>query len=334
MKKNIIKTLFNTFQDLHIVVIGDLMLDSYLYGTVARISPEAPVPVLEYNRKESKLGGSANVSLNLSALGINTTCIGLIGQDDVGSTFKNKMRKGKLSTRGIIVDKKLTTTEKTRVVANHQQLLRIDQEKIQNINATNCKYIIQKLKNLKNINGIILSDYAKGVLTSESFEKIISFAKKKSIFISLDPKPVNFSFYNDVDILTPNHHEASQASKMPCNTERELKKVGEFLFKNYRFKKLMITRGEKGMAVFDDSNKVHFIPTFSQSVFDVSGAGDTVIATFTASYLAGKSLVEAAMIANLAASVVISKFGTESITKEELYQAFESGISITSFSKN
>ena len=313
--------ILNSFSKLNIVVIGDLMIDHYLHGEVNRISPEAPVPIVKYIQQESKLGGCANVSLNLTNLGVNVTTIGLIGKDYSGDQFKKLMSRQKLSLKGIISANDIQTIEKTRIVANHQQLLRIDRENIQSITKENLNTLIKKLKNLKNIHGIILSDYAKGIMSLDSFQSITEFARKRKIFVSLDPKPSNFHFYNDIDIMTPNHHEASLASQMPCDTEKEIKKVGQYFFKNYRIKKLMITRGEKGLALFDDAKKVIFIPTFSKSVFDVSGAGDTVIATFTASYLAKASLSTSAMIANTAAGIVVSKFGTESIKKSELVKA-------------
>ncbi|UCE67907.1 MAG: D-glycero-beta-D-manno-heptose-7-phosphate kinase [Candidatus Zixiibacteriota bacterium] len=298
------------------------MLDRYLWGSVERISPEAPVPVVHIEKETSNLGGAANVAANVSALGAHPFLIGAIGDDQYAVELKKNLRGKRLSTSGLVIDSRRPTTVKTRIVAHSQQVVRVDRENPAEIDSGLVESLISKTgKHLTQIDGIIISDYGKGMITQELLASIIPMAASAGKFIAVDPKEVHFMNYKDVSVITPNHHEAGFVSGRKITSEKILVDVGWNLLRMLNLESLLITRGEKGMALFESNGDLTHIPTEAKTVYDVTGAGDTVIATLAVAKTAGASMKEAAYIANIAASLAVARFGTARITKDELLEA-------------
>ena len=319
-----------------VLVIGDLMLDRFTYGDVIRISPEAPVPVLHVNHEENYLGGAGNVARNIASL-LNMEgrgdigIIGVIGNDKSSETIIESMHNWNISNAGIIVDETRPTITKTRIVAGTQQIVRIDEENVEPYS----KDIYKKIENvfvdkLKEYNVVIISDYAKGVITKELAKKIIDTCNKNNVQVLVDPAIKHFSYYKKATLMTPNLKEAVEGSdsKIPFynfNTD-SINKLGNDIVKKLSLSKLMITLGANGMALFDKDiqtfkDEVYIIPTKAKSVFDVSGAGDTVISVLGMCLSVGFSFKEASEIANTAAGVVVGKRGTSTLTLDELIKA-------------
>lgn len=335
-----IKTCISRFKKLHIVVFGDVILDAYHRGEVKRVSPEAPVPILLRTEKDDyRLGGGGNVAYNLVKMGVKVTLSSVIGKDKNGRIVLDHLKKDKISAVGVLVTSKRKTSVKTRIIAQSQQIVRIDEEDTNEIQDSINKNIIDRIKKIPQpINGIIISDYGKGVVNHRSFKWLLEFARTQNIFLALDPKQNNFSFYKDVDVMTPNHFEAAEDIGRRCETLNEVKSVGLEMTNKYSLRHLLITRGEKGMTLFDNSSfslkslvheiktkrkiqskkpRIYNLPTFNRSLFDVSGAGDTVIALYTASYLVSRDAYLSALIANISAGIVVSYFGTSPVTLKD-----------------
>ena len=308
------------------------MLDSYLQGTVARISPEAPVPILKYKNEEYRLGGAANVALTLSSLGITPLLCGLIGKDKEGKILTDLLNKNNLPLNFIGFSNGVTTTKKTRVVSGQHQILRIDNESQPSVFESKLDVILPFIQNLlEESNALIISDYGKGLINQKTLSILKKIANKKKIYSAIDPKKINFPLYRGFDAMTPNHLEASDDIGMPCVTEKEIEEAAPLIIKKHNLKHLLLTRGKNGMALIEKKKKTKFIPAFSRSVYDVSGAGDTVIATFTACMAAGANFEESAIIANHAASIVVSKFGTATLNPQELEESIEKSNSNVNF---
>lgn len=310
-----------------ILVLGDVMLDRYIHGTVRRISPEAPVPVVEVTREYVALGGAANVSANLRALGDTALTLGALGDDSAADLFRDKLKKGGMITDLMLVDSSRQTTVKTRIIAETQQLARVDREDCHEISGEVEGRIMSAFKSVADdLKAIIISDYGKGVITRSLLEKLIPEAKSRGLFIAVDPKETHFMNYTDVSLITPNHHEASFAAGTRITNDETLQVVGYHLMDRLRLGALLITRGAEGMTLFEpdgngaDQTLTHF-PTVAQKVFDVTGAGDTVIASFVSAVSAGATLKEAAIIANTAAGLVVGQLGAATVTLEELAEA-------------
>ena len=317
------KELFNKFSNTGILVVGDLMVDQYIYGKVKRISPEAPVPVVEVNEETLLLGGAANVAHNVQSLGGKVFIAGTIGRDDIGKILTNKFREIGFDTDGIVVDGKRPTTVKTRVIAHSQQVVRFDREIRSDISRSTMTLLLDYITScLPQIKGIIISDYCKGLITKGLIKNIIALAGPKR-FITVDPKIGHFHYYNGVSLITPNINEASFGSGIDINDEKTLIAAGKSLLKKLKCKAVMITRGDEGMSLFEKSGKVTHIPTCAQEVYDVSGAGDTVIAALTLSHAGGATLKEAAIIANHAAGVVVTKVGTAVVTQKDILKSLK-----------
>ena len=317
------KELFNKFTNTGILVIGDLMVDQFIYGNVKRISPEAPVPVVEVNEETLLLGGAANVAHNVQSLGGKVFIAGTIGRDDVGKILTNKFSEIGFDTNGIVVDGKRPTTVKTRVIAHSQQVVRFDREIKSDISKSTMSLILDYLKScLPQIKGIIISDYSKGLITKGLIKKILDLAGPKK-FITVDPKIGHFNYYSGVSLITPNINEASFGTGIDINDERSLLAAGKLLLKKLQCKAVIITRGDEGMSLFERNGKVTHIPTCAQEVYDVSGAGDTVIATLTLSHASGATLKESAIIANHAAGVVVTKIGTAVVTQRDILKSLK-----------
>jgi rfaE bifunctional protein kinase chain/domain len=315
--------MFENFKRLNIAVIGDLMLDKYIFGSVERISPEAPIPIVLVKNEKFALGGAANVAANVASLTGNAFLFGILGRDEAQEIFIDKCKKTGIQTSGIHIESTYSTIQKIRVIGQHQQLLRIDYE---NQNAVQPNYIedlIFNLKSIAKIDAMIVSDYAKGAINRDLMEELKEFAKRRGIPIIVDPKPKHKDFYENVSLITPNLKEAQELSGIHVDSSESLEMCGRKL--NDMFSSdIVITTGEKGMSIFPLDGIVNHIPTKATEVFDVSGAGDTVVATITMALVGGKNLHDASELANLAAGIKVKKLGTAPVTKEELESCFQS----------
>lgn len=316
--------LLNKLQGLKIAVLGDLMLDKYLFGEVTRMSPEAPVPIISVTSEASILGGAANVAKNLKAIGAEPMLIGTIKQDRAGEQIVALLQKFGISTNWLVNDPNKPTTVKTRVIGQKQQMLRIDRE------STECckQAIVDKLcicleQVLESASTLIVSDYAKGVVSLGITERVRELCKTKGIPWIVDPKPSQLALYHGATLMTPNAKELQGLAVMSSKNDSELIAASQHLVSKLGLQGLLVTRSEKGMALFYAShfNVVpHFIPTEAKEVFDISGAGDTVIAIFSAAISVGSDWKDAAMLANIAAGIVVSKVGTATATPAEILQ--------------
>jgi len=297
------------FKGKKIAVIGDLMLDKYIVGKVERISPEAPIPIVAVESERYALGGSANVGANISTLGGNAFLLGVLGDDEAAKKLIDKAQNKGIDCSAIICDPAKTTIQKIRVLGQSQQLLRIDYEDGNYIEPNIAEAFVTALKQINNLNGIIISDYAKGTLTKELVKSITEFAKSKEIPVIVDPKPAHTDFYQNVSLITPNLKEAREISHLPAKNETEYNSD------------VIITTGSKGMSIFPAGEQPKHIPTLATEVFDVSGAGDTVISTLTLAICSGATLAEAADLANHAAGIKVSKLGTAPVHLDELQDA-------------
>jgi len=301
-----------------IVVTGDLMLDQFVWGEVERISPEAPVPVVRISRESFHLGGAANVASNLAVLGARPLLIGVVGEDDAGKRLLQELEQRAISTEGVIVVSGRATTVKTRIIAGHQQVCRTDRESTGSVSDKPLEQIRKRYRaSLSEAKAVILSDYAKGALPAWLVPEFIRFGLEAGTFVAVDPKAGDFSIYAEASLITPNKKEAERASGIEIVDEDSFVRAGRELLRVSRAKHLLITRGEEGMTLFEEDETVH-ISTVAQEVFDVTGAGDTVIASLTLAVAAGGSVQEAAVLANHAAGVVVGKLGTATATVEEM----------------
>lgn len=327
LSRDRIKEIIGDMGRSRILVLGDIMLDRYIHGTVARISPEAPVPIVDVNREYVALGGAANVSANLRALGDSALTLGALGDDSAADQFRDKLKECGLTTDLALVDSSRQTTVKTRIIAETQQLARIDREDKHEIGGEVEGRIMSAYESVADdIKAVIISDYGKGVITRSLLEKIIPDARARGLFIAVDPKETHFMNYTDVSLITPNHHEASFAAGTRITNEETLQVVGCHLMDRLHLGALLITRGAEGMTLFerDGDSADHILTHFStvaQKVFDVTGAGDTVIAAFVSAVAAGATLKESAIIANTAAGIVVGQLGAATVTLEELAEA-------------
>lgn len=321
-KKQRLDEIFSGFNNKRIFVIGDLMLDVYIWGKVGRISPEAPVPIVEVEEESYRFGGAANVGLNVRSLGGIPVLVGVIGYDKEGTVIDALMEENELEKDGIFYDEDRPTTVKTRIIAHSQHVVRVDKEDKRNISEEMENKILQFLHQRKNeIDGIILEDYNKGVLTKNLIKQVIEFANKNKILITVDPKFDNFFEYRNVTVFKPNRKETEDALGIKLNSEENVLEAGKRLKEKLNPEYLLLTRGEKGMTLFTKNGDFHTIPTRARKVADVSGAGDTVIATITMALAAGAEIEEAATIANLAAGLVCEEVGVVPIDRQLLYNA-------------
>ena len=304
-----------------IAVVGDMMLDGYFWGDVKRISPEAPVPVLEVEEEFFRFGGAANVALNILTLGGIPLPVGVIGYDNYGTIFSSLLKEKNISDDGIIIDDERPTTTKTRVIANNQHVVRIDKESKAYINGKIQKKITSYIESiLDEIDGIILQDYNKGILTPTLIKQIISIANKKNILVTVDPKFDNFFMYKNVTVFKPNRKETEAVLGSRIKSDADISSAGNELLKKLNAKYVLLTLGEGGIAVFENGKKEKRMPTKARKVADVSGAGDTVISTLTIGLAAGADIYEASVLANYAAGIVCGEVGIVPIEKEKLFE--------------
>ncbi len=304
-------------------VLGDVMIDHFIWGSVERISPEAPVPVVKVDREEIVPGGAANVARNLLALGAKTDMVAVVGDDEGAGILKNQLESSGIRPDLLITEAGRPTTKKTRVVAHNQQIVRFDREADIPVSASTRKAMLRQVAEIAgNLDAVIVSDYAKGVVSKALMNGLIKAAEKTPFMISVDPKVRNAGAFYNVDLITPNHHEAGEMLGIRLvNEDKAVEEAGYKLLKKLKVKSLLITRAHLGMTVLTKDMKPTHIPTTARQVFDVTGAGDSVIAAITLAKIAGASWAEAAAIANFAAGVVVEKIGTATVSSEELREA-------------
>ena len=332
MNKNIFKNLLGKFPRCRIAVVGDLMLDVYVWGEASRISPEAPVPVVRIKRRSCCLGGAANVMRNVATLGGQVEAFGVIGDDQNGEKIADLLRGYGIAPEHLSIDTQRCTTEKQRVVAGSQQLLRIDYEDTaaisQQIRETIAHELIAMMQKAQ-LDAIIFEDYGKGLLEETMLQEIVDIARQQGVITALDPKPGHLMQVNGLSVMKPNRKEAFEMAAIldkgpvdDATKDSDLRLVAEKLLQQWQPECLIISLAAQGMALFKQDGSMQLIPTKAREVFDVSGAGDTVIAAFTLALSAGAPAEIAAEIANHAAGIVVGKVGTVTITADELLESF------------
>jgi D-glycero-beta-D-manno-heptose-7-phosphate kinase len=318
------RALIDRMPGLPIVIVGDLMLDHFIFGRVSRISPEAPVPVVEFEREEFRAGGAANVAHNARGLGGIVEVVGLIGRDEYGSRVKDALRADGIGTDGVLVDASRPTTRKMRVVTSrNQQVARIDYESDLDARGELEAALMDGLDAAAaTAKALVISDYLKGSITRRLMARAVSLARDRGIPILVDPKVPHLDYYTGVTLVTPNNAEAEAAAHTRIRTNADAKAAARAIRQRLGCQGVLITRGEAGMWLLDDQNEGH-LPVTASEVADVTGAGDTVIATLALALAAGADMVEAATLANAAAGVTVRKFGPASVTPAELRAAME-----------
>jgi D-glycero-beta-D-manno-heptose-7-phosphate kinase len=313
-----------------ITVIGDLMLDEFVWGKVGRISPEAPVPVVEVTGESFYPGGAANVARNLREFVDRVAIIGLLGKDRSGEQLRELLSEQKIDTASAVQEATFHTIVKTRIIARHQQVVRVDREKFVGPSACQIGEVVTAVRrNIPETDAIIFEDYGKGFLSTELVSQIADAAGSAGKIVAADPNPRNLVEWRGLTVIKPNRTEAFHAAGIPISgpdtvpsQDADLKRVGETLLKKWKTENVLITLGEHGMMLFQEKETPHYIPTKAREVFDVSGAGDTAIALFTLGLACGATPTEAAEIANHASAVVVSKLGTATVTRDELMASF------------
>lgn len=319
-----LKKLFSKFEEQKIIVLGDLMLDRYLWGRVSRISPEAPVPVVEIESESFRFGGAANVTHNVMSLGAEVIPAGVIGEDGSGETLKRLFKEKGLSTEGLIIDEERPTTVKTRVIAHSQHVVRTDREMRRGISRKIQKRILHFLKDcLNDVDGLILEDYNKGLFVHHFITDVIALAQAHDKMVFVDPKFDHFFDYRGVTLFKPNRKEVTDKLGFRLESDEALEKAGQKLLDRFACQALLITLGKEGMALFEPDKPWIKVPTRAVKVHDVSGAGDTVIATIAVAMAAGSNLREAATIANHAAGIVCGEVGIVPVDRERLFRNLE-----------
>lgn len=314
-----LKKVVERFESARILAIGDVMLDRFILGTVSRISPEAPVPVVDLTSETFKPGGAANAINNIRALGGEVIAVGIIGDDVSGKKLIDLLKQSGINTEGIIVIQNRPTIVKTRIIAGQQQIVRIDREKRDCLDNEWVQKILGFVNTkIDDIDAILISDYDKGVITNKLLEDIIPLAKKYNKPVIVDPKVEHFLDYKGVTIVTPNIKEASAATGISPINETSIRNMGQWLLTQLECDTVLITRGKNGMSLFEKDGDVTHIPTVAREVFDVTGAGDTVTGVVALCLAVGAVMADAAIIANTAAGIVVGKLGTATATKEEL----------------
>ena len=323
-----INKIFDRFKQLHAVVIGDVMLDTYLWGKVDRVSPEAPVPVVTVLKRENRLGGAANVSLNIKALGATPYLFSVVGDDEKGRKFKKLLTKEELSCDGIFVDSKRITTVKTRIISKGQHIVRVDEESAEDLDSlleTNIVKAIEKLTDEKKIDVIIFVDYDKGMITPTLFDKVNEMAVSRGIPTAVDPKKRNFNHYKDVLLFKPNFKELVDGSGIQIEKGdfETIKKVADSIKQKQNFKIIFVTLSELGVFI-SNGIKEQYYPAIIRYIADVSGAGDTVISVASLAMASGLSPEMMALMSNLAGGLVCEKTGVVPVDKNQLINEMKS----------
>lgn len=319
--------LFNDFNSLKIGVVGDVMLDTYIWGKVDRISPEAPVPIVSLHRKEQRIGGAGNVAINCSSLGAKVFMLGVIGDDDEASQLEQLLKESLIDTTGLIKSVKRKTTNKTRIISRNQQMLRFDAEITDDLNKDEEAALLKQISNFiehEDPNILIFEDYNKGVLTEKVIEQAIALCRASGVITAVDPKRKNFFSYQHVDIFKPNMKEVQEGLNLMFETSDiyQLRNIHEQLQKQLQHKVSLITLSDKGIF-YQQMQNAAIIPSHLRNVADVSGAGDTVIAVAAMVYAATKNAHLMAEIANIAGGLVCEEVGTASVDREKLLRECE-----------
>lgn len=322
--KQVATFLHRTIDSYRVLVIGDIMLDRYYFGDVRRISPEAPVPIVQIQQVKETLGGAANVCHNLARLGCQVYLAGVTGSDYLRSTMIGLLAKHGIDEQGLVIADDRPTISKTRVIGGHQQILRLDFEEAAYLQRSKeneiLSYIIQMLPS---VDSVIISDYGKGVCSPRICQTVIKECKTRNTPLVLDPKGADWSKYKGAFLITPNLKELGEAVRGQIKNENQaVEKAAQKLRNRYQLDHLVVTRSEKGLSLINENDLIH-VPTMAQEVFDVSGAGDTVVAVLGAALADGICLSDASILANIAAGVVVGKLGTYAISKEELEQVVQ-----------
>ncbi len=314
-----LKEYIDRFSDSSIVVVGDIIMDEYIWGDVSRISPEAPVPVVDIRDETKMLGGAANVLNNIASLGGKSILCGVVGDDATGQEIVDRVKNLGLRTDGIVRESGRPTSIKTRVVAHNQQVVRFDRECRKKLASESVKRIIDFIRQMEEgYNAIIVADYGKGVISAELMEGLRGLVLKSKAVLAVDPKIGNFEYYQNVHVITPNHYEAGAFCRFEIVDEETLNRAGRQILSELHCHSVLITRGKDGMSLFENSGEISHIPTVAQKVFDVTGAGDTVISTFCMGLASGMDPKTAAVISNFAAGIVVGEVGTSTVKADEL----------------
>ena len=317
-------SIIENFSHSGVLVVGDIMVDHFIWGRVSRISPEAPVPVVEVSRDNFMLGGCANVLNNIFAMGGRVYLAGVIGDDETGMRLISDFGSRGMDTGGIVVEKDRPTTLKTRIVAHGQQMVRFDRENRKPVQAKSVRKMLSYIQSIRDdLGAVVISDYSKGAVTRPLLDGIRKVIADRPIFTCVDPKQKDFTLYEGFDLITPNNHEAGHAAGEEIQNGQNHLRVGMKLMEKFSFRAILITRGESGMSLFEKEGRVKHteFPAQAREVFDVTGAGDTVIGILALCMAAGASVREAAYLANHAAGIVVGKVGTATVTPEELKRA-------------
>src|SRR5712671_777171 len=339
-----LKSLIPRLRGKRIAVLGDLMLDRYLWGTASRLSPEAAVPVVDFVEQSEGLGGAGNVNANLAALGARVECLGIIGNDEAGVALRNCLRASKITEKGVLSDRSRMTAVKTRIIARHQQVVRVDRERREPLRPETEERLLRSLFiALKRLDALVLSDYDKGLVTDNFAERVLSACHQLRIPVFVKPKTSRLYAYRGARAIVCNAKEAGFFVTRSLADEKSVEEAGRALLAHFGCSAVVITRGEKGMSIFEETSARHLhVPATSfevtyarvgqpgiergatgRQVFDVTGAGDTVLSVLAVAAAAGAPLADAAMLANTAAGVVVGKLGTASVSAQELLHALD-----------
>ena len=325
-----VRQLLADARKLRVLVLGDVMLDRFIWGRVTRISPEAPVPVVDFDHENAMPGGAANVARNLTALGTNTELFGILGHDQEARQLTELLSENSVGCSGLVPIRNRMTSVKTRIIASQQQVVRVDRESRDDLDHAGMHRLLTQFQlHLDNADAIIVGDYGKGVVTQPVLDTLKTWCRERGIWLSMDPKPVHHLDLQDLSLITPNRKEAFELAGFVENgraadplKDPPLLAVADRLLQSLNPAVLLITLGDQGLLLCRHGKTPFHIPTMAREVFDVSGAGDTVIASFTLAIAAGASPIEAAIFSNHAAGVVVGKFGTATVTPEELLKGF------------
>ena len=318
MDKEKLVNILKQFKDKKVLVVGDIMLDKYIWGDVSRISPEAPVQIVHVMKETFAPGGASNVGNNISSLSGKVMMVGIAGDDHAKNVLLEDLKKRSINTNGIFLDKDKPTTQKVRIIGKGQQLLRVDYEDKEHIHKTIEKSIMDYIeKTIKEVDVVVIADYAKGVITPEISASLIKLAKENNKEVIVDPKPNHRDLYANATLITPNSLEACKMTDFDEVNDANATEIGSKLMK-YLNTNVLITRGNKGMSLFEkDGSKTH-IPTSAREVYSLIGAGDTVIATIALAVASGANFKDAAILANIAAGIKLGKIGTASVSIDEI----------------
>lgn len=320
-----LRAYIDRFAAARILVVGDIIMDRFIWGSVSRISPEAPVPVVDVEQETQMLGGAANVIRNMTTLGARPILCGVVGDDRTGEEILSALTHMGLKTDGVLREPGRPTSIKTRIVAHHQQVVRFDRETRSDLNPQSIQQMIDYIGNqLDTVDTVVVSDYGKGVISGDLMIGMRHLCRSRSnrkTMIAVDPKTGNFEYYQGVDVITPNHHEAGTYCGFAIVDDDTLHRAGNKMLNDLHCRSVLITQGKDGMTLFESGGEVIHIPTVAKKVFDVTGAGDTVIGTISLGLAAGLDLKSAAILSNFAAGIVVGEVGTSAVRAEDLKKA-------------